>query len=102
MVESGAADCVLAVGFEQMVPGALGMAFSDRKRTLDYHLSKQVEIQGWDDSVPMAAQQFGGAGVEYQRLHGTPDEVFGKIGRGSGRERVWQYVWIAGVAASLK
>src|SRR3546814_7072419 len=79
MVESGAADCVLAVGFEQMVPGALGMAFNDRKRTLDYHLSKQVEIQGWDDSVPMAAQQFGGAGVEYQRLHGTPDEVFGMI-----------------------
>src|SRR3546814_16907292 len=27
----------------------------------------------------MAAQQFGGAGVEYQRLHGTPDEVFGMI-----------------------
>src|SRR3546814_11915571 len=62
-----------------MVPGALGMAFNDRKRTLDYHLSKQVEIQCWDDSVPMAAQQFGGAGVEYQRLHGTPDEVFGMI-----------------------
>jgi len=79
MVESGAADCVLAVGFEQMVPGALGMAFNDRKRTLDYHLSKQLEIQGWNDSVPMAAQQFGGAGVEYQRLHGTPDEVFGMI-----------------------
>src|SRR3546814_7560966 len=43
MVESGAADCVLAVGFEQMVPGELGMAFNDRTRTLDYHLSKQVE-----------------------------------------------------------
>lgn len=79
MVESGGADCVLAVGFEQMVPGALGMAFNDRKRTLDYHLSKQVEIQGWDDTAPMAAQQFGGAGVEYQRLHGTPDEVFGMV-----------------------
>src|SRR3546814_12703907 len=62
-----------------MVPGALGMAFNDRKRTLDYHLSKQVEIQGWDDSLPMAAQQFGGAGVAYPRLHGTPDEVFGLI-----------------------
>ena len=79
MVESGAADCVLAVGFEQMLPGALGMAFNDRKRTLDYHLSKQVEIQGWDDTAPMAAQQFGGAGVDYQQRHGTPDEVFGMI-----------------------
>lgn len=79
MVESGSADCVLAVGFEQMLPGALGMAFNDRKRTLDYHLSKQVEIQGWDDTAPMAAQQFGGAGVDYQRRYGTPDEVFGLI-----------------------
>lgn len=79
MVESGAADCVLAVGFEQMLPGALGMTFNDRKRTLDYHLSKQVEIQGWDDTAPMAAQQFGGAGVDYQQRHGTPDEVFGMI-----------------------
>jgi len=79
MVESGAADCVLAVGFEQMKPGALDMAFNDRKRTLDYHLSKQVEIQGWDESAPMAAQQFGGAGIEYQRRYGTCDEVFGMI-----------------------
>src|SRR3546814_17951618 len=79
MVESGAADCVLAVGFEQMVPGALGMAFNDRKRTPDYPLSKQVEIQGWVDSVPMAAPQFGGAGGYYPRLHGAPDAVFGLI-----------------------
>jgi sterol carrier protein 2 len=79
MVESGAADCVLAVGFEQMMPGAIGMAFADRKRTLDHHLSKQVEIQGWDDAAPMAAQQFGGAGVDYQARYGTADEVFGLI-----------------------
>lgn len=79
MVESGAADCVLAVGFEQMLPGALGMAFTDRKRTLDHHLSKQVEIQGWDEIAPMAAQQFGGAGVEYQQRYGTADAVFGMV-----------------------
>src|ERR1700759_3137062 len=35
MIELGGADCVLAVGFEQMLPGALGMMFTDRKRTLD-------------------------------------------------------------------
>lgn len=79
MVATGAADCVLAVGFEQMVPGALGMAFNDRKRTLDYHLSRQVEIQGWDDTAPMAAQQFGGAGVEHQQRYGTSDAAFGLI-----------------------
>ncbi|MBV1925697.1 MAG: lipid-transfer protein, partial [Rhodobacteraceae bacterium] len=29
-VESGAADCVLALGFEQMKPGAIGAIFEDR------------------------------------------------------------------------
>lgn len=79
IVESGGADCVLAVGFEQMVPGALGMAFNDRKRTLDHHLSKQVEIQGWDDTAPMAAQQFGGGGLDYQARYGASDEAFALI-----------------------
>jgi sterol carrier protein 2 len=79
MVEAGAADCVLAVGFEQMVPGALGMVFNDRKRTLDYHLSKQVEIQGYDETAPMAAQQFGGGGLDYQQRYGASDEAFGLI-----------------------
>src|SRR3546814_17944365 len=31
-VESGAADCVLALGFEQMKPGALGSVYQDRDR----------------------------------------------------------------------
>ncbi len=75
----GGADCVLALGFEQMVPGALGMMFNDRKRTLDYHLSKQVEIQGLDDTAPMAAQQFGGGGLDHQARYGTSDEAFALI-----------------------
>jgi sterol carrier protein 2 len=79
MVANGAADCVLAVGFEQMLPGALGMVFHDRKRTVDMHLTAQEQIQGYDDHAPFAAQQFGGAGVDYQRRYGASDEVFGLI-----------------------
>ena len=79
MVEMGAADCVLAVGFEQMNPGALGMAFNDRKRTLELQLNKQAEIQGWDKDAPMAAQQFGGGGLDYQAKYGASDEAFGLI-----------------------
>ena len=79
LIESQAADCVLALGFEQMVPGALGMIFNDRKRTLDRHLTRQAEIQSWDEKAPFAAQQFGGAGLDYQQRYGTPDEVFGLI-----------------------
>lgn len=79
MIALGAAECVLAVGFEQMLPGAIGMAFNDRKRTLDLHLSTQAEVQGWDESVPMAAQQFGGGGIEHQERYGTSAEAFGMI-----------------------
>src|SRR3546814_13857561 len=78
-IEGGAVDCVLAVGFEQMLPGALGLVFNDRKRTLDHHLSKQIDIQGWDVVEPMAVQQFGGAGVDYQQRHGIDAEVFGLL-----------------------
>jgi sterol carrier protein 2 len=79
MIEAGAADCILAFGFEQMSPGALGAVFGDRKRTLDHHLSLQEEILGKDDASPLVAQQFGGAGLEHQSRYGTPDEVFGLI-----------------------
>lgn len=79
MIETGAADCVLAFGFEQMMPGALGAVFNDRKRTLDRHLTKQEEILGKDDTSPLVAQQFGGAGLDYQSRYGTPDEVFGMV-----------------------
>lgn len=79
IIAAGAADCVLAVGFEQMLPGALGMVFHDRKRTVDMHLAAQEAIQGYDDHAPFAAQQFGGAGVDYQQRYGASDDVFGLI-----------------------
>lgn len=79
MVEAGVADCVLAVGFEQMLPGALGMVFSDRKRTLDLALNRQDQLQEKDDNSPFAAQQFGGAGLDHQTRYGTSDEAFGLI-----------------------
>ena len=79
IVELGGADCVLAVGFEQMMPGALGMVFTDRKRTLDRHLLAQELVQQPDPFAPMTAQQFGGAAVDYQTRHGARDETFGQI-----------------------
>jgi acetyl-CoA acetyltransferase len=79
MIETGAADCVLALGFEQMLPGAISMKYGDRKRTLDFHITKMDEIQGFDASSPLAAQKFGGAAADYQQRYGIPDEVFGLI-----------------------
>ncbi len=79
IVAAGGADCVLAFGFEQMVPGALGNVFNDRKAVMEKHLNVQAEAQGFDANVPFAAQMFGGAGREYQETHGTPDDVFAMI-----------------------
>lgn len=79
MIELGGADCVLALGFEQMAPGALAMSFPDRKPTLAMQLDLQREIQGWDPQAPMAAQQFGGGGVDYQQRYGAKNETFGQI-----------------------
>ena len=79
MIALGGAQCVLAVGFEQMVPGALGMVFNDRKRTLDLAFDRQAQLQPTDDSAPFAARMFGGAGLEHQARHGTSNEAFAMI-----------------------
>src|ERR1700744_4683004 len=64
-VESGAVDCALALGFEQMVPGALGAVFSDRAPPMAMHSEGMMRAQGADPTAPFAAQFFGGAGREY-------------------------------------
>lgn len=78
-VESGVVDVALAVGFEQMMSGALASPFNDRP-TVNGMLNKVVdEVQGWDKVAPLAAQFFGGAGREYQETYGTKNETFAKI-----------------------
>lgn len=79
MVEAGAADCVLAFGFEQMVPGALGSVFNDRKRTMGHHGAKFLEMREYDPTKPPTPQFYGGAAIEYQQRHGIDDEVFAMI-----------------------
>jgi acetyl-CoA acetyltransferase len=78
-VESGMVDCALALGFEQMVPGALGATFTDRPNPMKRMFKEMVKIQGVDKNAPGAAQYFGGAGREYAEEYGTKDETFAKI-----------------------
>ncbi len=77
-IEGGLAECVLAVGFEQMQKGALAAAWSDRTNPLDQHLNVMNAQQGVNQA-PFAAQMFGGAGREYRWRHGTKRETFAKI-----------------------
>ncbi len=77
-VQSGAADCVLALGFEQMQRGALGSAWSDRPNPFARFDEVTTAVQGWTDA-PMAAQYFGGAGAAYAEKHGLADDTFARI-----------------------
>lgn len=78
-VESGMVDCALALGFEEMRPGALGAVFSDRPSPMERSFREMVDLQDFDKNAPGAAQFFGGAGAEYATKYGTRRETFAKI-----------------------
>ena len=59
MIELGAADCVLAFGFEQMLPGALGAVFKDRKGPMEIASRKFLEMHTYDPTKPPTPQFFG-------------------------------------------
>lgn len=61
-VGSGAVDCALAVGFEQMLPGALGLAFPEKTNPVDRHIRAVGSLMGLAEdelSVPPAVMLFG-------------------------------------------
>ena len=78
-VESGMVECALALGFEEMRPGALGTVFDDRPNPMERSFKEMVSLQGFDPKAPGAAQFFGGAGREYSEKYGTRRETFAKI-----------------------
>lgn len=78
-VESGAVDVALAVGFEQMMPGALDVMFTDRPSILDNYVRIAEQAPGDDNSKPPAARLFGGAGAEYQRRTGFESRSFALV-----------------------
>lgn len=78
-VAYGIVDCALALGFEQMTPGALGMTFLDRPAPMETFFVKLNEVYPLSATAPPAAQLFGGAGMEHMDKYGTKAETFGKI-----------------------
>ena len=77
-IESGAADCVLALGFEQMRPGAIGSIFEDRPspfEDFDEVTDRLVDAK----DIPLALRYFGGAGLAHMQRYGTKLETFAKV-----------------------
>jgi acetyl-CoA acetyltransferase len=77
-VGSGAVDCALAVGFEQMAPGALTAKFPDRPTPFDA-FDRETDALVGHPEIPLAIRYFGGAGLAHMRKYGTTMETFAQI-----------------------
>ncbi|HQD84125.1 MAG TPA: lipid-transfer protein, partial [Quisquiliibacterium sp.] len=77
-VASGAVDCALALGFEQMTPGALGSVYKDRASPFDRFDALTDELVGHGE-IPLALRYFGGAGQAHMQQYGTQLSTFAKI-----------------------
>jgi acetyl-CoA acetyltransferase len=86
-VQSGAADCVLVLGFEQMSPGALASVFTDRPAPFDDFDAVTDRVVGRAD-IPLALRYFGGAGLAHMNKYGTPLAAFARIRAKASRHAV--------------
>ena len=87
LIAGGIADCVLALGFEKMEKGSLGVKYTDRINPMDRHVDMMVKLRGFETS-PIAPQIFGNAGREHMERYGTTPEQFAKIGLKNHRHSV--------------
>ena len=77
-IASGAVECALVLGIEQMSPGALGAVFQDRPSPFDRFDEVTERLVGMSH-IPLALRYFGGAGLSHMQKYGTPMESFAKI-----------------------
>ena len=86
-VKHGAADCVLAVGFEKMQRGSLGVTFTDRTSPLDKHFGDVIARHGYGPE-PATAQLFAHAAREYMDRHSVDADVFVRVAEKNHRHSV--------------
>ena len=78
-VESGAVECALAFGFEEMRPGALGSAWDDRTSPLALFDKVLNEIAPDAPAAPIALRVFGAAANEYLAMTGANPDILAKV-----------------------
>src|SRR5436305_3040079 len=78
-VKGGLVDCALALGFEKMEPGSLGVKYTDRTNALDKHAMRMFELRDPEASPP-APQMFGNAGRDHMQKYGSEPDHFAWIG----------------------
>ncbi len=78
-VRGGGADCAMAIGFEKMQPGSLGVGYTDRANPMERHVRRMLEMRD-PEASPMAPQMFGNAGREHMERYGSTPEHYAWIG----------------------
>ncbi len=78
-VKGGIADCALAVGFEKMEKGSLGVKYTDRTNPMDKHAMAMFAVREPEQSPP-APQMFGNAGREHMEKYGSQPDHYAWIG----------------------
>jgi acetyl-CoA acyltransferase len=78
-VKGGLVDCALAVGFEKMERGSLGMKYTDRTPALDKHMESMFAVRAPEES-PFAPQMFGNAGRDHMEKYGSEPDHYAWIG----------------------
>jgi acetyl-CoA acyltransferase len=78
-LKGGLVDCALAVGFEKMERGSLGMKYTDRTSAMDKHMMRMFELRDAETS-PFAPQMFGNAGRDHMDKYGSQPEHYAWIG----------------------
>ena len=80
-IESGQVECALALGFEQMAPGAIDVVFPDRTSPLARHgeaISALMNLTDEERDTPPAVCMFG-AQVDAMHELGVTDETLASI-----------------------
>ena len=77
-IEFGAADCALAVGFEQMKPGSIDSVFDDRPSPFEDFDAACDDLVGHPE-IPFALRYFGAAGKAHNDKYGSTIEDFARI-----------------------
>jgi acetyl-CoA acyltransferase len=78
-VRGGLADCALALGFEKMEMGSLGVKWTDRTNPMDKHAMAMFSVREPEQSPP-APQMFGNAGREHMERYGSTPDHYAWIG----------------------
>jgi acetyl-CoA acyltransferase len=78
-VRGGLAECALALGFEKMEMGSLGVKWTDRTNPMDKHVEAMFAVREPEASPP-APQLFGNAGREHMERYGSTPDHYAWIG----------------------